>query len=601
MVKALPVLKSAARKGLASLNHEQAVAALLFFLAALLVSADIAPTFDQIANWDESAYIASGRELVDEGKLRVFAWSPLAMALYGLAYLPFQDSPQWFVNTAAGGRVVIFVLFWLAVYLCGRSMSRVAPSVNLNAVMMMAAVWVTLIPFLGNASDALFMAMSGLALWSVLEYRSSSSLKRLALASVLVGLGACARNDGIVLFVSFLLLTAWFTSWGREGRVGRALGVAAAAGLPFLMIVGGYILAYGLTTGEFELGTEARTYGAFEDGHRRSYPWLYPGGDGELKRRADVQEIYGTPAENEHSIFNAIRRNPGAFLSRTARQLRALPGGLDATYGGVGVILLFLVARGVVSLWKSGRGWLLGMAVIWHLHLSVYVLMFWHPRYLQFPFIFLMVIGSIGAVAVISNFGDRRERAAVLAALAAATVIGILFDGPSGAVPLVLFAGAACYALALRFAPALLAAGLFRPLLIVALCVAVVTVSHIGSRSRLPASPGPSPAAQALQYLIETAQEGSVVAAYGQKVPYAARMMQRNLPPSQDALLDLESWLEANDIRAVYLDPTYKAYSPDAWRTLLENTGPGKALFAGYSDPESDTYVLLPAEPGREG
>ena len=587
----LQYLRSAARNGLGlSVSHEQAVAVLLFFLTALLISADLIPTFDGISNWDESSYIASGRGLVDEAKLRIFSWSPLAMALYGLAYLPSQESPHWFVNTAIGGRVVIFVMFWFAVYMCGRSM---APSVNPNAVMIMAAIWAPFIPFLGNSSDALFMAMTGLALWNVVEYRSDNSLKRLALASGLVGLSACARNDGLVLFVSFLLLTALFTKWSWEGGTGHAVRVAVASVLPFLMITGAYVLAYGFSTGEFELGTTERTYSAFEAGHARTYSTL-----------TDVQEIYGTRAENDWSVFKAIRRNPSAFLDRTARQMWAIPIQFSRAYGGAfAAILLFLAARGAVHLGMSRQGWLLGLALIWHLHLLSYSVTFWHPRYLQFPFIFLMIIGGIGAIAIVSNFRDWRERAAVILAVAAITVAGGILDadGSSAAVPAVLLAGLACYALALRFAPALLTTGLFRGLLVAVVCVAVVTVSHIGSRSRLPSHPDPSPAGQALQYLIETLPEGSVVAAYGQKMPFAARMMHHQLPPSLDTLRDLGDWLKENEIRAVYVDPAYKSGVPEAWRTLMDNAGPNELLFTGYSDPGSDTYVLLPSAHSRGG
>ena len=582
-------LRSAFRNGPGLyVDHEHAVAALLFFLVALLVSADLVPTLDRISIGDESNYIDSGRLLVDEGKLRIFAWSPLAMALYGLAYLPFQDSPNWFVNTAAGGRVVTLILFWFAVYMCGRSVSS---SVSPIVVMVLAAVWLPLIPFLGNLSDALFMAMSGLALWNIVEYRSDNSLKRLAVASCLVGLSACARNDGLLLFVSFLLLTAWFTRWSGEGRAGRAVRIAAVSGLPFLIIVGGYVLAHGFSTGEFGLGTSTRTYYGFVDGHARSYPERNPGPVAYNWAAADVQEVFGARVEDEWFIFNAIRRNPGAFFDRTVRQLRVFPSRFDAAYGGIAAVLLFLVARGVIRLWKSRQGWLLGLALIWHLHLLPYSVTFWNQRYFQFLFIFLMIIGAVGAAAIISNFGAWRERAAVLAALAGAAALGVLFDGLSGAVPAVLFAGAVCYELAQRFAPALLAGGPFRGLLAAVLCVSVVTVGLIGSKASLPLPPEPSPEGRALQYLVKTVPEGTVVAAYGQKIPYAARMLHRQLP---DTLGDLEGWLREHRIRAVYLDPAYKSRAPEVWQTLMDNAGPNGLLSTGYSDPGTDTYVLLP-------
>ena len=574
------------------------VSALLFLLSALFLSADLLPAFDDISPWDESSYINSGRRLVDEGFLRIFSWSPLAMAVYGLAYLPFQESPHWFVNTAVGGRIIFFVLFWFGMYMCAR---RLAPVVNPNWVMVMAAIWISLIPLLGNASDALFMAMSALALWKLLDYRSERRLKHVVWASTFVGLGALARNDGLVLFFSLLILIAAFTRGGGVGenllsRVGR---LAIAAILPFTVIVGAYLLAYGVVTGRYELGTAARTYTTFMDGHTRTYPERYVEGTAGTRGMTDVADIYGTMDENSSSVFNAIRRNPGAFSDRLFRQLRALPRVFTSTYGGeFALVLLFLVGRGALHLWRTRQGrWLIPLAIVWHLHLLAYTATFWSNRSLQFPFVLMMVIGAIGAAALLSNIQDWRERGAALLVLGAIAVASVSLDADRGsvAVPAILFTGLLIYTLAQRFSPTLLTEGPFMILLVIATCVAVVAAQDNASKSHFPLTSGESPAIPALEYMASGIEEGSVIGVYGLKMPYAARMDQRQLPTDVSVLKDVEHWLESNNIEAVYLSPLYKENAPNAWQILMSESGPGKPLSPGYSDPTSDTYVLLPS------
>ena len=239
-------------------------------------------------------------------------------------------------------------------------------------------------------------------------------------------------------------------------RVGR---LAIAAILPITVIVGTYLLAYGLVTDRYELGTAARTYTTFMDGHTRTYPERYVEGTAGTRGMADVADIYGTMDENSSSVFNAIRRNPGAFSDRLFRQIRALPRVFTSTYGGeFALVLLFLVGRGALHLWRTRQGWLIAVAIVWHLHLLAYTATFWSNRSLQFPFVLMMVVGAIGATALVSNIQDWRERGAALLALGVIAVASASLDADRGsvAVPAILLTGLVIYTLAQRFSPTLL-------------------------------------------------------------------------------------------------------------------------------------------------
>ena len=93
---------------------------------------------------------------------------------------------------------------------------------------------------LDNPTDALFAAMSGFAFWKLITYYETREEKQLGWISCFLGLAALSRNDGLVLFVIFVVLSLLFLR-SSVNKIKHLLYTA----LPFLIFVFGYFLIYG--------------------------------------------------------------------------------------------------------------------------------------------------------------------------------------------------------------------------------------------------------------------------------------------------------------------------------------------------------------------
>ena len=335
-------------------KHGRAAAlALLAIVTAAYSSEHLLPAFEAIVASDESRYISSGTELVDRGRSEPLAYAPLLGVLYGVIYLFLHDSPHWFVHAAATGHLIIFCVFWLGLYRCVRALT---PGIDPIFAMTLACAWLVAARFFErwNSSDYLFMAMAALALSQLPAYRSGRAAGHLAWGSAFAGLSALVRNDGLILCLSFLLLSAWLVRGGGRTSPWTAQGKHfAAASVPLALIVGGYVASFGASTMH-------RTYTAFEYGQLVTFQERYPQSSHAAARASaleDVRAQFGTRTENKSSVFRAIAGNPGAFLERVARSLQRLPRLVYAAHGRpLSVIFLLLAARGVVVLLRGSNG-----------------------------------------------------------------------------------------------------------------------------------------------------------------------------------------------------------------------------------------------------
>src|ERR1017187_10263704 len=125
--------------------------------------------------WDDAEYMNEGRELT-QGKLPLFTVNPLVAGLYALAYLPVQASPYWLIHTCSIGRVVTFSLLWLGAYLVAGQLAELAIPFIMIALLVMSPALVRLVD---NGSNALFIAMSGFALWQLLAFLRARRVKHL--------------------------------------------------------------------------------------------------------------------------------------------------------------------------------------------------------------------------------------------------------------------------------------------------------------------------------------------------------------------------------------------------------------------------------------
>ena len=125
------------------------------------------------------------------------------------------------------------------------------------------------LPYLvANGSHALFTATSTLALGQVLCFYHSKDHKHVWIASVLVAFAVLSRmgEGALTLFVFITLVALIASSFGRFNTA-----IIAAAILPFVLVLGAYVLMYYSSTGKYPFGTGQYLYLTFEQGHGLAY------------------------------------------------------------------------------------------------------------------------------------------------------------------------------------------------------------------------------------------------------------------------------------------------------------------------------------------
>lgn len=365
---------------------------------------NLAVQITDINYWDEASYINRGREWV-QGTLPEFSWSPLTSGLFALIYLPLQHTANWLPIAASIGRIVIFAAMSLAIYLLAKEIKDIAWPTAILGVIFSLPIMVRILKF---QSDALFAALAAFALWQVLKYRNSGRQKHLWGTSFFLGLAALARNDGLILFAFFLVLILLIKTEQFLPLWQKLL----AALLPFVLLVGGYLLFYGISTGSFYMGTVNRTWVAFAQGQYFIYGDTSSCDGNQLNCAVEKAEsLYGTGEENNYSVLRGIANNPAAFLDRTLTQLKSLPKMIYSAYQGRPIIgLVFFAALGVLGLWQSANRPLLWIFLGWMIYLPVYFLTFFRSGYFLFPFPILFLLVMVGVFKSIQLFQQKLFR-----------------------------------------------------------------------------------------------------------------------------------------------------------------------------------------------
>jgi hypothetical protein len=271
-------------------------------------------------------------------------------------------------------------------------------------------------------SDPLFAALSAFTFWQLLKFYNTKQYKHLWLASFLLSLAACSRNDGLVLLpiliMAALIITLPDRQWWR--------GVLASI-IPFALIVGGYILFAGLVTGSFNPGITERTYTNFEAGHEIIYN--DPGvTNPTIESYVEARRVFGTPEENGYSVIKAISRNPEVYFLRLKTIVKAFPAILNNAYGiKYTIVLLLLAARGVLVLIKKKEIKLIIIMVLWAAPLAMgFINTIIRPGYLRFPFFIFYALAGIGLQALVSNLSKRSEIAGWLSATSLIAIVSLV-------------------------------------------------------------------------------------------------------------------------------------------------------------------------------
>ena len=416
MSSLLQTIESFRQKLAARVSAETLLFVALLGLNLFLVIFRFFPTIRDINLWDDAAYINRGRMLL-QGMLPKFSDNPMMALAFALVYLPFQTDGFWMMHTASLGRFLMFALMWAGVYWIAKQ----TPGVRWYVIVGVMFVSGVMVEILENPSDAFYAVLSGLAFWQMLTYANTRRVKHLALTSLLIGLAAMARNDGLVLFGVFLVIALAYLK-SAENKIRHLAGAL----LPFLLLVGGYVLVYGALTGDYDLGTQERSYLAFQQGQMALTTPDFNCKLGPIKCvEEQVNSLYGTSAENGNSVFRAIAHNPQAYLQRLGTTLTLLPRLAHDAYGKqTFYALAFLAIVGILALARTKRFPLLLLLLAWCLPLATYFLTFFRAGYLRTPFFIVFVLAGFGLEELLASLGQKRAWIWV-ATLLVLTAIGL--------------------------------------------------------------------------------------------------------------------------------------------------------------------------------
>jgi len=593
-------------------NYRPIFLALIFLVVQIfLVWPVFFPSIDDIGPWDEAAYLHGGQMLLDQGAWPIYANNPLTTAFYALTYLPFRSSLTWLLQSDALGRILVFGLLFASAYLVARQFQAAIASkktggvqntVYLPAIMLgLFLVMPLSTSMFAYPSDPLFAGLAGLSFWQVLTYYNTGHLRHAGVASLLLGLAALARNDGLVLFpILVVVLVLINLQWNKQRNVRYSLDILrtlAASSLPFILLIGGYVVFYGLRTGIYDLGTMGRTYDNFESGQIIIFTApgeINPNSESQLAAR----QSFGTPAENNYSIFTAIRRNPGVYLQRVIALAKTLPAALLKAYGiRFTAVLFLLVLRGAWVLLQRKAYLLLLLLILWPLHLvSAFAITLVRVGHLQFPFYIVLALAALGLSTALEDLTHNRHAAAwvlVLIGLCTASVV---------ANKLAVFYGAAAFLAALmviwfanRWSDGLLTSsgwGVSATLLVL---LAAGLVLHGDYPSPTLLQSGDSPKIAALTYLVENLPPSSPVAAAVPGPIWMAKMTYMGLSstdvPIYKTPVEFLEWLRLQDIRAVYVDSSLYNTNPAVWRLIEPQIGQG--LERVYQVDQGNIQILL--------
>jgi hypothetical protein len=559
------------------------IAVIVFALNVFLVSSTFFPNLHEINAWDEAGYVYSGRVLLD-GQWPSFSSGPLVAVLYALTSFAYLESPFWLVHSTTLGRILLFALVWFGSYAVARRLGGTVRPLFMVGLLFVGALMVSLLSF---PSDPLYVAFAALSLASAMAYLSSGRRKHLGLASLFIGLAALSRNDGLVLGIALIVATPFLVR--SPGSRWKATAIAAG---PFALLVGGYVLFFGLRTGDFALGTLARTYDNFEAGHQ-----VITAGAGQvnpvIEAKLAAREVFGTPEENDHSVFRAIARNPRVYLQRLRAIVPLLPGQMLSAYGVRLAAPLFLfAARGFWELFRQRRFRLLGLFALWFVPLlSGFLITLFRTGHLRFPFYVVFALAATGMVASVRNIRSKREQAFLVVAFTAMAIYGWVDAKPAivyGAV--VTFTALALGLLVISYWHSQTRKLVVPGMLLLAGAL-LLHGDYSGPKTRVL---GQFADEQGVIFLAENFDPGTPVAAGSPGPVYSAGMRYMGLTsldvPRTDTAGEFLIWMKGQGIVAIYVDASLSSDNPFFWNQISSLVG--SDLERVFAADEGDIQVL---------
>lgn len=547
-----------------SFRRGHALALVFFVINCALIFAVFLPNLSDINPWDEAAYVHSGMALVEDGDWPSLSGNPLTAFFFALTYLPFKSSPLWMVHSVSLARVILFTLLWLGAYLVAQELHELAPPLVSLGFLFVTPLSIEMLRF---PSDPLFASLAALSLWQVLKFHHNPERRHSIYASIFMACAALARLDGLVLFIIFILIIAVLSL-----RTNHLWSSLASGLLPFLLILGGYILISGAITGNFELGISERAYQNFESGQQQIDEEI-EGINPTIEARLEARRLFGTPKENQNSVFKAISRNPQAYLDRLSAAVKSLPEASLKAYGiRFSVVIFYFVLRGFLELVKRKKFALALILLLWPSHLVTgFVITLFRIGHLQFPYYVVFVVAAIGLSTTLSNLGSAVERRSVSLVMLGALAYGLLDN------KLAIFYGASLTLLAIWTVIFLERRLKISKLSVMLILLCAGLVLRGGFPSPVLRTLGQDPKEQAVTFLIENYERDTFVGTGSPGVVLAARMKAANLTstdvPTERSPEEFVDWMRGQGIELIYVDHDLYAFSPAIWNLIEAQIG----------------------------
>ena len=568
------------------LQNESFQVGLFLLFSIFLAYNALAINLREINFWDEAVYLNTGRSLF-LGELPPFSRNPLIGVFYALTYLPFSASHYWMTQSAMLGRFFLFTLMWISGYLVAREATEQKTLPFIFAALLIFSP--VLVEIVGNPSDALFSAMSAFALWQLLRFYHHRRTEALAKMSFFLGLSALSRNDGLVLFAIFMLIAILLAYKNT-----KKWKLALSALLPFFALVIGYLLIFGAISGSAELDTAKRTYVAFLQGHAVDYQH----DDSTCQQKImkcvvhEAENIYGTAEENNASVFQAIHKNPSAYLSRLNKTIKTLPEKIVEAYGKRTVIALFLfTALGIFALLKKKEYLLLGIFFASMAYLGVYFLTFFRAGYFRMPYFIIFTLATFG-VSPIVDLASKKKTALFFSGIFLALIgTGIILD-----LRMLYFTSALLlFALLTGFTLILKDTKTGRYATLFLLLFAFAIISGKTFDPPIPHPLGQLPEEEAIVLMQETFPENTPILAGAPGGAWAARM--QYIEPSSESFQDIKSEEDLHNrllelgVQAIYVDHHLSNTNQFIWDLIEPRIG--EWYETAYIGREGSIRVLI--------
>lgn len=374
----------------------------VYLIAVIIYLPWFLPNLSGIAPWDETYIFVSGKSLFS-GELPELAYGPLLSLVAALSYLPFRGSPFWLIHANSLSRFLLFSFVFVGAWHVGKALRD-----HFNPLVLFGFLFLT--PLLTYnfeyPADLLFAPLSAIAFAQAVHFLKTRAIKHVWWGSFWLGLGMLTRGDALILIIIFSAFVLWI-GW-KDHKWWRLL---LAAVIPFAALAVGYVLLRGAVTGDFDTGMSERSYTAFEQGQEMDLPEMDARFAAPTESYYVARQLFGTPEENQYSVFRAIARNPSAYLRRLVNVIRSLPGlFLTAYYRRYAIFLAALALRGLMALIQQKKWPLAVLHVAWMLPLSAGIARtLVRVGYFRLFYFAVLSLAVIGVKALLDRLNSSRE------------------------------------------------------------------------------------------------------------------------------------------------------------------------------------------------